>query len=106
MIVFAFGGRKPGLSAGAIDALLKVGLYFLHERIWGSVRVYYGGAQFSLRLNRARQSLLPRHPLFARKEARTHLDHARQQREERRWRPRQAIAHPIAAARHFRGNLR
>jgi len=35
-IVFLFGGRRAGVSIGAaaIDALLKVGLYFFHERIW------------------------------------------------------------------------
>jgi len=39
MIVYAFGGRKIALSAGVgtVDALLKVGLYFLHERIWNRI---------------------------------------------------------------------
>jgi adenylylsulfate kinase len=39
VIVFAVTG-KPGLSAGAgaADMILKIGLYFLHERIWNYIR--------------------------------------------------------------------
>ncbi len=35
-IVFIFGGHSVALSAGAgaIDMVLKIGLYFLHERLW------------------------------------------------------------------------
>lgn len=38
LIVFIFSGNMP-LSAGvgAIDMLLKIALYFLHERIWNYI---------------------------------------------------------------------
>jgi uncharacterized membrane protein len=38
LIVFLFSGNMP-LSAGvgAIDMVLKIALYFLHERIWNYI---------------------------------------------------------------------
>lgn len=38
LIVFIFSGNMP-LSAGvgAIDMVLKIALYFLHERIWNYI---------------------------------------------------------------------
>jgi uncharacterized membrane protein len=38
LIVFIFSGNMP-LSAGvgAIDMVLKIALYFLHERIWNHI---------------------------------------------------------------------
>jgi adenylylsulfate kinase len=38
-IVFVFGGHSVALSAGAgaIDMVLKIGLYFLHERLWDHI---------------------------------------------------------------------
>jgi uncharacterized membrane protein len=38
LVVFVFSGNMP-LSAGvgAVDMLLKIALYFLHERIWNHI---------------------------------------------------------------------
>lgn len=38
-LVFIFGGHKLALSAGAglLDMVLKIGLYFLHERLWNHI---------------------------------------------------------------------
>jgi uncharacterized membrane protein len=38
LVVYAFSGNLP-LSAGvgALDIFLKIGLYFLHERIWNHI---------------------------------------------------------------------
>jgi adenylylsulfate kinase len=38
-IVFVFGGHSVALSAGAgaMDMVLKIGLYFLHERLWDHI---------------------------------------------------------------------
>ena len=32
------GNWKLSASAGVIDSVLKIGLYFLHERIWQRIR--------------------------------------------------------------------
>ena len=41
MICFAVSGRLVlSLGAGAADMVVKLGLYFLHERIWA--RIDYG----------------------------------------------------------------
>jgi adenylylsulfate kinase len=39
VLVFIFGGHNLGLSAGAgaADMFLKIGLYFLHERMWNHI---------------------------------------------------------------------
>jgi adenylylsulfate kinase len=39
VIVFIFGGHSVALSAGAgaLDMILKIGLYFLHERLWDHI---------------------------------------------------------------------
>jgi uncharacterized membrane protein len=39
LIVFFFGGHNMALSAGAgaVDMVLKIGLYFLHERMWNHI---------------------------------------------------------------------
>ena len=39
IIVFIFGGHNIALSAGAggVDMVLKIGLYFLHERMWNRI---------------------------------------------------------------------
>ncbi len=39
MIVFFFGGHNVALSAGAggVDMVVKIGLYFLHERMWDHI---------------------------------------------------------------------
>lgn len=41
-LIFLVLSGKPGLSmgAGGLDFILKVGLYFLHERLW--TRIGYG----------------------------------------------------------------
>jgi uncharacterized membrane protein len=38
-IVFLLGGHNLAVSAGAgvVDMLLKIGLYFLHERLWNQI---------------------------------------------------------------------
>jgi uncharacterized membrane protein len=38
-IFFGLTG-KPGLSigAGVLDAILKIGVYFVHERLWNHIR--------------------------------------------------------------------
>lgn len=45
LLVFLFGGHKLALSAGAgaVDMVLKIGLYFLHERLWNQID--YGRAK-------------------------------------------------------------
>lgn len=44
MICFAVSGRLAlSLGAGAVDMVLKLGLYFVHERIWD--RIDYGRAK-------------------------------------------------------------
>jgi len=40
VIILSKGDWKLSLSAGLIDSVLKVGLYFLHERIW--THINYG----------------------------------------------------------------
>ncbi len=44
-LVFVFGGHNAAISAGAgaIDMVLKIGLYFLHERLWNHIE--YGRAK-------------------------------------------------------------
>ena len=38
LIVFFFvGDIKLSLGAGAFDVIVKLGLYFLHERLWNSI---------------------------------------------------------------------
>jgi adenylylsulfate kinase len=39
LIVFIFGGHNVALSAsaGALDMVLKIGLYFMHERLWNHI---------------------------------------------------------------------
>jgi adenylylsulfate kinase len=39
LIVFFFGGHNMALSAGAgaVDMVVKIGLYFLHERMWDHI---------------------------------------------------------------------
>ncbi|HEX3877320.1 MAG TPA: DUF2061 domain-containing protein [Bryobacteraceae bacterium] len=39
LLVFFLGGHNVALSAGAgaIDMFLKIGLYFLHERLWNNI---------------------------------------------------------------------
>ena len=32
------GNWKLSASAGVIDSVLKIGLYFLHERVWNHIR--------------------------------------------------------------------
>ena len=45
VIVFLFGGHRLALSAGAgaLDMVLKIGLYFMHERLWNHID--YGRAK-------------------------------------------------------------
>ena len=40
LIVFIFSGHSIALSAGAgaLDMVLKIGLYFLHERMWNHIQ--------------------------------------------------------------------
>ena len=41
VIVYAFSGNlKLSVGAGLFDCVLKIGLYFLHERMWE--RIPYG----------------------------------------------------------------
>jgi uncharacterized membrane protein len=38
LVVFYFSGNMTvSLSAGALDMLLKVSLYFVHERLWNHI---------------------------------------------------------------------
>lgn len=38
LICFAISGKAAlSLGAGAVDMVLKLGLYFLHERIWNYI---------------------------------------------------------------------
>ena len=38
LIVFAISGRlSVSAGAGAADAVIKLGLYFIHERIWAHI---------------------------------------------------------------------
>lgn len=39
LLVFFLGGHHVALSAGAglLDMVLKIGLYFLHERLWNHI---------------------------------------------------------------------
>ena len=38
LIVFIFSGNMPlSVGVGAIDMVLKIALYFLHERIWNHI---------------------------------------------------------------------
>lgn len=38
LLVFVFSGSwKASVGAGLLDSLLKIGLYFLHERIWNHI---------------------------------------------------------------------
>jgi adenylylsulfate kinase len=41
-LIFYILTGKPGLSvgAGALDVVLKIGVYFLHERLWD--RIHFG----------------------------------------------------------------
>ena len=38
VFLFLTGNWKMSLSAGAIDSVVKLGLYFLHERVWLHIR--------------------------------------------------------------------
>ena len=38
VFLFLTGNWKLSASAGVIDSVLKIGLYFLHERIWQRIR--------------------------------------------------------------------
>jgi adenylylsulfate kinase len=44
-LVFVFGGHSLALSAGAgaADMVLKIALYFMHERLWNNIE--YGRAK-------------------------------------------------------------
>jgi len=39
LLVFFLGGHNIAISAGAgaLDMFLKIGLYFLHERLWNHI---------------------------------------------------------------------
>ena len=38
LIVFGFTGKAAiSLGAGALDIVVKTGLYFLHERLWNNI---------------------------------------------------------------------
>jgi uncharacterized membrane protein len=38
LVVFYFSGNMTvSLSAGALDMLLKISLYFVHERLWNHI---------------------------------------------------------------------
>jgi uncharacterized membrane protein len=39
ILVFMLGGHNLALSAGAgaLDMVLKIGLYFMHERMWNHI---------------------------------------------------------------------
>ena len=38
LIVFIFSGSlKTSLGAGALDVVIKTGLYYLHERLWNHI---------------------------------------------------------------------
>ena len=38
LVVYFFSGNMTiSLSAGALDMLLKIGLYFVHERLWNHI---------------------------------------------------------------------
>jgi uncharacterized membrane protein len=41
LLVFILGGHNLALSAGAggLDVVLKIGLYFLHERLWNHIDI-------------------------------------------------------------------
>ncbi len=40
LIVFAVSGRwKESAGVGLADMVLKIGLYFLHERIWNKIPI-------------------------------------------------------------------
>lgn len=37
IVYFFSGDLRASASAGAIDSVVKIGLYFLHERIWNYI---------------------------------------------------------------------
>ncbi len=37
IVLFFSGDAKVSIGAGAVDMIAKIGLYFLHERVWNSI---------------------------------------------------------------------
>ena len=37
IVLFFSGDAKISIGAGAVDMFAKIGLYFLHERLWNSI---------------------------------------------------------------------
>lgn len=41
VIVYGFTGKRDfALAAGFLDSTLKLGIYFLHERLWNSIPLW------------------------------------------------------------------
>lgn len=69
LIVFAFTGKwLLSLGVGAVETVVKLLLYYIHERIWG--RVHWGRPKHPLDDLPVRKPLTPEHKELIRKRLR------------------------------------